>query len=119
MASTDACNALDIAETNERVRVIVHAKVRRALEGYWDRKGRDVVNCDELVELITDYLEGSMPEDQRARFDEHVSGCDGCATYLEQFRIAIRLTGMLSEDRVAPHAREALLGVFRDWRASA
>jgi len=77
------------------------------------------VNCGELVELVTDYLEGSMPSDQRARFDEHVSGCDGCATYLEQFRIAIRLTGILSEDRIAPDAREALLGVFRDWRASA
>lgn len=77
------------------------------------------MNCSELVELVTDYLEGSMPADQRARFDEHVSGCDGCTTYLEQFRITIRLTGMLSEERVAPDARDALLGVFRDWRASA
>ena len=77
------------------------------------------MNCRELVELVTDYLEGSMPEDQRARFDEHVSGCDGCTTYLEQFRITIRLTGMLSEEQIAPDARETLLDVFRDWRASA
>ena len=76
------------------------------------------MNCSELVELVTDYLEGSMSVDERARFDEHVSGCDGCTTYLEQFRITIRLTGMLSEDQVAPDAREALLGAFRDWRAS-
>jgi len=77
------------------------------------------VNCSELVELVTDYLEGSMPAEQRARFDEHVSGCDGCTTYLEQFRITIRLTGMLSEEQVEPATRETLLGVFRDWRASA
>jgi len=77
------------------------------------------VNCSELVELVTDYLEGSMPAEQRARFDEHVSGCDGCTTYLEQFRITIRLTGMLSEAQVEPATRETLLGVFRDWRASA
>ena len=77
------------------------------------------MNCSELVELVTDYLEGSMPAEQRARFDEHVSGCDGCTTYLEQFRITIRLTGMLSEEQVAHDARETLLGVFRDWRASA
>jgi anti-sigma factor RsiW len=76
------------------------------------------VNCSELVGLVTDYLEGSMHADERARFDEHVSGCDGCTTYLEQFRITIRLTGMLSEDQVAPDAHEALLGAFRDWRAS-
>ena len=77
------------------------------------------MNCSELVELVTDYLEDSMPAEQRARFDEHVSGCDGCTTYLEQFRITIRLTGMLSEEQVEPATRETLLGVFRDWRASA
>jgi anti-sigma factor RsiW len=40
------------------------------------------VTCIELVELVTDYLEGSMPADERARFDEHISGCEGCTTYL-------------------------------------
>lgn len=76
------------------------------------------MTCIELVELVTDYLEGSMPADRRARFDAHVSGCEGCTTYLEQFRITIRLTGMLTEEQIAPDARDALLGVFRDWRAS-
>ena len=71
------------------------------------------------VELVTDYLEGSMPADERARFDEHVAGCDGCSGYIEQFRITIRVTRMLSGERVAPDARETLLRVFRDWRASA
>jgi hypothetical protein len=59
-----------------------------------------------------------MPADERGRFDEHVWECDGCTTYLEQFRITIRLTGMLSEEQIAPDAGEALLGAFRDWRAS-
>ena len=77
------------------------------------------MTCIELVELVTDYLEGSMPADQRARFDEHVAGCEGCTTYLEQFRITIRLTGMLTEEQIAPDARAALLDAFRDWRASA
>ena len=77
------------------------------------------MNCIQLVELVTDYLEGSMPAEQRARFDEHIAGCDGCTTYLEQLRVTIRLTGMLSEEQVAPDARDTLLGVFRDWRTSA
>lgn len=77
------------------------------------------MQCSELVELVTDYLEGSMPVDERARLDEHVSGCDGCARYLEHLRITIQLTGMLSQEQVAPDARETLLRVFRDWRASA
>ncbi len=76
------------------------------------------MTCIELVELVTDYLEGSMPADERARFDEHISGCEGCTTYLEQLRITIRLTGMLTEDRIAPGARAALLDAFRAWRAT-
>jgi hypothetical protein len=75
------------------------------------------VNCSELVGLVTDYLERSMPAEQRARFDEHVWGCDGCTALLEQFRITIRLTGRLSEEQVTPGARETLLRVFRDRRA--
>ena len=76
------------------------------------------MTCIELVELVTDYLEGSMSAEERARFDAHVSGCEGCTTYVEQFRITIQLTGMLTEEQFAPDAREAFLGVFRDWRAS-
>ena len=77
------------------------------------------MQCSELVELVTDYLGGSMPVDERARLDEHVSGGDGCARYLGQLRITIRLTGMLSQEQAAPDARETLFRVFRDWRASA
>lgn len=77
------------------------------------------MTCIELVGLVTDYLEDSMPADLRARFDEHVSGCEGCTTYLEQCRITIRLTGMLTEEQIAPDARAALLDAFRNWRASA
>ena len=77
------------------------------------------MNCIQLVDLVTDYLEGSMPADQRARFEEHVAGCDGCTAYLEQFRITIRLSGMLSEEQIATDARESLLIVFRDWRTTA
>jgi anti-sigma factor RsiW len=76
------------------------------------------VTCIELVELVTDYLEDSMPADERARFDEHISGCEGCTTYLEQLRITIRLTGMPTEEQIGPDARAALLHAFRDWRAT-
>jgi hypothetical protein len=59
-----------------------------------------------------------MPVDERAR-STNTSRGHGCARYLEQLRITILLTGMLSQEQVAPDAREALLRVFRDWRASA
>jgi hypothetical protein len=76
------------------------------------------VNCIELVELVTAYLEGGLPEERRVRFEEHVRGCDGCTAYLEQFRTTIRLTGMLTEEQVPADARNALLGAFRLWSSN-
>lgn len=76
------------------------------------------MNCQRLVELITDYLEGVMPEAERGLVDEHLAGCDGCSAYLEQYRATIRLTGMLTEEQISPDAREILRGVFRDWQTT-
>ena len=76
------------------------------------------MNCQELVELITDYLDGAMPEVERRSVDEHLAACDGCTTYLEQFRTTIVLTGMLTEEQVPPEARDALLEAFRGWRTA-
>ncbi|HZD17769.1 MAG TPA: zf-HC2 domain-containing protein [Actinomycetota bacterium] len=74
------------------------------------------MSCQSLVELVTDYLEGALPDDERARFEEHVAGCDGCTAYLEQMRVTIRLTGTLGEEHIPAEARAALLGVYRRWR---
>jgi predicted anti-sigma-YlaC factor YlaD len=74
------------------------------------------LTCKELVEVVTDYLEGSMPAERRLLFEEHLAFCDSCQTYLEQMQEAMRLTGTLREDDLEPEARDALLGVFRDWK---
>jgi predicted anti-sigma-YlaC factor YlaD len=74
------------------------------------------LSCKELVELVTDYLEGTLARDERVRFDEHLAGCSACRTYLDQFREMIELTGRLSDDDLAPTAREALLERFAEWK---
>jgi len=76
---------------------------------------RAPITCKELVELITDYVEGTLPRGERRRFQSHMRECDGCTTYLEQMRMTIEATGRLTEDTIEPVAREALLVVFRDW----
>jgi predicted anti-sigma-YlaC factor YlaD len=77
------------------------------------------LTCQELVELVTDYLDGALPPEARARFDEHLGECPGCRDYLEQMRVTVRLSGRLAEERVAPAAREALLAAFRGWKRGA
>jgi anti-sigma factor RsiW len=76
------------------------------------------IPCRELVELVTDYLEGALSPEQHARFENHIAGCDGCTTYLEQMRETIRLTGTLREQQISPEALEALLHTFRGWASA-
>lgn len=76
----------------------------------------DELTCKELVEVVTDYLEGRLRPEERLRFEEHVAFCSWCATYLRQMRDTIRVNGALAEEDLSPEAREALLGAFRDWK---
>jgi anti-sigma factor RsiW len=75
------------------------------------------LTCRELVELVTEYLDGSLAPGERDRFEQHVILCDGCAFHLDQMRTTIAVTGSLTEDSVTPEAQESLLRVFRDWKA--
>jgi anti-sigma factor RsiW len=76
------------------------------------------LSCRELVELVTDYVEGALDRRARARFDRHIAGCPHCTEYLAQMRETIRLTGTLTEEQLDPLAREELLTVFRTWRTA-
>jgi anti-sigma factor RsiW len=76
------------------------------------------LTCQQLVELVTDYLEDTLPAEARACFELHLCACPGCQDYLDQIRRAIAASGHLAEDALAPHVREALLRVFRTWHRS-
>lgn len=78
----------------------------------------DELTCKELVEVVTDYLEGRLPPAERVRFEEHIAFCSWCRTYLDQMRETVRLTGTLREDNLSPEARDGLLRAFRDWKES-
>jgi anti-sigma factor RsiW len=75
----------------------------------------EAVICQELVELVTDYLEGALAPADRRRFEEHLSLCDACQTYLEQLRETIRATGTLTLADLTPEAESELLYAFRTW----
>jgi anti-sigma factor RsiW len=72
--------------------------------------------CQELVELVTAYFDGSLSRRDRRRFRRHISGCDHCTAYVEQMRLMIEATGRLTEEDVPPEARKELLAAFRGWR---
>jgi anti-sigma factor RsiW len=76
----------------------------------------DDLACRELVELVTDYLEGALAAEERARFEAHLAGCRHCRSHLEQMRLTLAALGRLTEQDVDPAAEAALLRAFRGWK---
>jgi anti-sigma factor RsiW len=74
------------------------------------------MSCRELVELVTEYLEGALPERDRRRFDDHLRRCPNCVAYVDQVRITVATLGRLREESLSPAARDELLDAFRGWR---
>jgi anti-sigma factor RsiW len=74
--------------------------------------------CQELVELVTAYFDGSLSRTDRRRFRRHIEACDHCSAYVEQMRLVIEASGRLTEDDIDPAAREELLDAFRGWKDS-
>ena len=74
------------------------------------------MTCREFVELVTDYFEDALSPADRARFEAHISGCDGCTMYLRQMREMLDLLGELPTESISPQAEAELLATFRDWK---
>jgi anti-sigma factor RsiW len=75
------------------------------------------MNCRQVVELMTDYLEGALSPRESARFEEHIAGCDGCTAYLEQLRKTREILGRLAAEPIPASVETQLLEAFRDWRS--
>ena len=74
------------------------------------------IRCRELVEVITDYLEGAMDAELHASFEAHLSGCPHCTHYLQQVQAMIRVSGTIEAEELTPEFRTGLVAAFRDWR---
>ena len=77
----------------------------------------NVLTCREMVELVTDYLEGRLDGSERERFEAHIAECDACVLYIEQMRMTVAALGRIPPETISPEAERELLDAFRDWRA--
>ncbi len=82
-----------------------------------DREIRHMITCRELVELVTDYVEGRLDTESVARFEEHLAQCPPCVGYVGQFRQTIDALGHLPPESLSPQAEQELVAAFGDWRA--
>jgi anti-sigma factor RsiW len=74
------------------------------------------IPCQEVVELVTDYLEGALTTVDRKRFEAHLTGCEHCTEYLAQIRETIRLAGRLTPEDLTPDMTSDLTDLYRRWR---
>jgi len=77
---------------------------------------RDLV-CQQVVELVTDYLEGALSQSARHRFEAHLAGCPHCMEYLAQLRVTIELTGRLRPEDLTEPMRADMIALYRGWKA--
>jgi anti-sigma factor RsiW len=72
--------------------------------------------CQQAIELLTEYLEGTLSRRQRRRLENHLAACPNCSAYLEQIRVTIRLTGTIEPEALSPQAVDELTELYRRWR---
>ncbi len=78
---------------------------------------RNELVCQQAVELVTDYLEGSLSRRERRRFEAHLRQCPNCSAYLEQIRTTIALTGGVDAEELTADARQDLIELYRRWQS--
>jgi Putative zinc-finger len=76
----------------------------------------DHITCQEVVELVTEYFDRSLSEDDAELFEQHLNFCEGCDWYVDQMRTTVASVGRIREEDVPPETRERLLAAFRDWK---
>jgi anti-sigma factor RsiW len=74
--------------------------------------------CNELVEIVTDYLDGTLPPAELARLHDHLSSCDGCQAHVEQMRATVRVLQSEPEEQGSPEMANALTDMFREWAST-
>ncbi len=75
------------------------------------------LTCKELTELITDYLEERLPRSEQVRFEQHLSVCSACVTYLDQMRLTIKTLGARPRIEIPQAIESNLLQAFRRWKS--
>lgn len=75
-------------------------------------------SCEQVTELVTDYLEGRMSFWDRLRFRVHIRLCSACKHYICQMEHSIKTLGQLPDEPIPPEVEEELTKIFRDWKPS-
>jgi anti-sigma factor RsiW len=80
-------------------------------------ESHDHITCQEVVELVTNYLEGALSPEEADLFEQHINSCEGCDWYVDEMRTTVATVGKITEEEIPSETRDKLLTAFRDWKA--
>lgn len=81
------------------------------------RRRRSELVCREAVELVTDYLEGTLSDADRRRLEGHLAACPHCTEYLAQMRRTLDVLGRIEPEALEPEVQDELVALFRRWQS--
>ena len=79
-------------------------------------ESHDHITCQEVVELVTNYLEGALSTEEADLFEQHINFCEGCDWYVEEMRTTVATLGKIEEEHLSDETRDKLMTAFRDWK---
>ena len=75
------------------------------------------LSCRQVTDLVTNYVEGALPKNERLAFEQHVAICPPCRAYFAQMRTVVQVAGSLHEDDLPESVRANLVSAFRRWKS--
>jgi anti-sigma factor RsiW len=81
-------------------------------------ESHDHLSCQEVVELVTDYLDGALSGEEAALFEQHLNFCDGCVWYVHQIKTTVEAVEEVRDEDISPEVKGRLLTAFRNWKAT-
>ena len=111
-AAPALCNAAPLAPHQNAHASILNPGARPTL----NKADEKEMACEELVDVLTDYLDGSLPPDDRQRLEAHLDECPYCVNYLAQMKETIDAMGGVRLESLAPERQEEVLEAFRGWQ---
>jgi len=76
----------------------------------------DMVSCQEVIELLMDYLDGELPPPRAAALEAHLNGCSPCLAFLNTYRSTIQVSRQLTVDEIPPELTQRLLDFLKRER---
>jgi hypothetical protein len=73
------------------------------------------MNCNELVEKVTDYLDGALPQEDQVRWQQHVAVCVGCVGHLDEVDTMLGLMSSIEPEPIDCGLEDNLVSIYRQW----